>query len=454
MTEFQPLYTAEEMKAAEAGHDVEQLMQRAGRALADYVLEIFGDARRITAVCGAGNNGGDTRIAARLLAEAGKDVHVVEVKPEDEEKDLGVPDLVLDGIFGTGFAGEPRPGAARLIDRINALDVEVVAVDVPSGVDGSTGRVAGPAVDAWCTVAFHGDKVGLKVSPGSFHSGWSDAVDIGLEHLPTAHAHVTRDILNEVPLRGTHRPETKYTAGSVLVVGGQPGTTGAVCLAAEAAFRADAGYVAVAAPPESLPVIEARLLEAVKRPLDEVWEATERAGALAVGPGLGRSDERRALVRRLLEQIDLPAVVDADALFGLEPFHRDAPTVLTPHSGELGRLLNVDAAWVDANRLEAVARAVDRFGCVVLLKGPETIVAAPGERTLISSGFPSLATAGTGDVLTGIIGAFLSKGMDARIAAAAGACAQASAASAADHHSGLIASDVIAQLPRVLDAAL
>jgi NAD(P)H-hydrate epimerase len=454
MAELEPLYTAAEMKEAEAGHDVEELKQRAGRALADHVLETFADVRRITAVCGAGNNGADTRIAAGVLAAAGKEVHVVQVKPEEEDKELGRPELVLDGIFGTGFSGEPRPGAARLIDQINALEVEVLAVDVPSGVDASTGEVAGRAVDAWCTVSFHGEKVGLHVSPGSFHAGWSSAAKIGLDEVPSAHARVTAEILAAVPLRGTHRPETKYTAGSVLVVGGQPGLTGAVCLSAEAAFRADAGYVAVAAPLESLPIIEARLLEAVKWPLEQVWEAAERAGALALGPGLGRSDERRALARRLLEETELPAVVDADALDGLEPFRRQAATVLTPHSGELARLLGLEASWVDAHRLEAVRRAVERFGCVILLKGPETIIAAPGEQTLISSGAEALATAGTGDVLTGIVGAFLAKGMDARIAAAAAARAHADAAIAAPHQSGLIASDVIAQLPGVLDAAV
>ncbi|HEX6490730.1 MAG TPA: NAD(P)H-hydrate dehydratase [Gaiellaceae bacterium] len=454
MAELVPLYTAEEMRTAEAGHDVQELMQRAGRALADYVLESFGEARRITAVCGGGNNGGDTRIAARLLEGAGREVRVVEVKPEQEDKELGRPELVLDGIFGTGFSGEPRPGAARLIDQINALETEVVAVDVPSGVDASTGEVAGRAVAAGSTVTFHGEKVGLRVSPGSFHAGRSERAEIGLEQVRSAHARVTAELLARVPLRGTHRPETKYTAGSVLVVGGQPGLTGAVCLAAEAAFRADAGYVAVAAPRESLPIIETRLAEAVKRTLEEVWEAAERAGALALGPGLGRSGERRALVRRLLEETELPAVVDADALDGLEPFEREAPTVLTPHSGELARLLGVEAAWVDAHRLEASRRAVERFGCIVLLKGPETIIAAPGEQTLVSPGAASLATAGTGDVLTGIVGSFLAKGMDGHLAAAAAARAHAEAALAAEHQSGLVASDVIAELPGVLDAAL
>ncbi|HZT53140.1 MAG TPA: NAD(P)H-hydrate dehydratase, partial [Gaiellaceae bacterium] len=248
--------------------------------------------------------------------------------------------------------------------------------------------------------------------------------------------------------------DTKYTAGSLLVVGGSRGMTGAAALAARAAFRADAGYVTVAAPQESLPVLETLVLEAVKRPLGEVLDAAGRARSLALGPGLGRSDERRALVRRLLEGTDLPAVVDADALFGLEPFARSGPTVLTPHSGELARLLGVEAAWVDAHRLEALARAVERFRCVVLLKGAGTLVGAPGHGALVCDGAPRLATAGTGDVLTGIVGAFLAKGMDARLAAAAAASAHTAAAVAAGPGSGLVASDVVEALPRVLERAL
>lgn len=229
--------------------------------------------------------------------------------------------------------------------------------------------------------------------------------------------------------------------------------TGAVCLTAEAAFRADAGYVAVAAPRESLPVLETRLLEAVKRPLEDVWQAAERASALAIGPGLGRDPERPELVRRLLTETALPAVVDADGLFELEPFARDAPTVLTPHAGELAGLLGVESAWVDAHRLRAARDAVERFGCVVLLKGPGTIVAAPGERTIVCPGASALATAGTGDVLTGIIASFLAKGLDARHAAAAAATAHALAALEAPEQAGLVASDLLAALPRVLGSA-
>jgi NAD(P)H-hydrate epimerase len=446
---IEPLYDADEMRAAESGHDVAELMERAGAGLADFIRNHCDDEAAITVVCGSGSNGGDGKVAARLLREAGRDVRVVDAKPEDEAKDLGSAGVVVDALFGTGFRGEPRPGAARLIEQINGLGAEVVAVDIPSGVDASTGEVAGVVVDAAATVSFHREKVGLRVTPGAFHVGELELVDIGLEDRETAHARTTEEILDLVPRRAA--PSTKYTAGSVLVVGGSPGLTGAAVLAATAAFRADAGYVTVAAPSESLAVLEQQLIEAVKRPLEDVWDAVGRARALALGPGLGRSAETKALVRRLLEETDRPAVVDADGLWELEPFRRRAGTVLTPHSGELARLLDVDAAWVDAHRLEAARRAVERFQCVVLLKGEGTIVAAPGaEPTLVCPGSPSLATAGTGDVLTGIIGSFLAKGMPPRLAAAAGATAHTAAAEAAPHQAGLVASDVVANLPYVL----
>jgi NAD(P)H-hydrate epimerase len=308
-------------------------------------------------------------------------------------------------------------------------------------------------VRAELTVTFHGWKVGLAVAPGRFHAGEVVVADIGLEPAETEHRLATRELLGLVPRRGAG--DNKYSAGSVLVVGGSPGLTGAVCLAAEAAFRADAGYVTVAAPPEALPMLEARLLEAVKRPLDEVEDAAARAGALALGPGLGREPEAQALVRRLLTEFELPAVVDADGLFGLEPFEREAATVLTPHAGELGRLLGEESAWVSAHRLEAVRRAASRFHCVVLLKGADTLVAAPGEGVLVCGlGPPSLATAGTGDVLTGIVAAFLAKGLEPRLAAAAAAVAHGLAAAAVPEQAGLIASDVIRELPAVLDAPL
>jgi ADP-dependent NAD(P)H-hydrate dehydratase / NAD(P)H-hydrate epimerase len=427
-----PLYTAEEMRAAEAGHDVPTMMERAGRAVAEETLRRYPDARSFGAVCGGGANGGDGRIALEVLRAAGR------------EAAEGVDgDVLIDALFGTGFKGEPRPEAAAQIEAMNAAGVPVVAVDLPSGVNADTGEIAGAAVNADVTVTMHGRKVGLEIAPGRFHAGDVVVADIGLDHRETHHRLVTREVLQLVPRK--RESDTKYTAGAVLVVGGSPGMAGAVTLTATAAFRADAGYVTVCSE------VEPHLLEAVKRPLAEALDAVEKHDALAIGPGLGRSAEKQALVRRLLEETSLPAVVDADGLFGLEPFERQGEVVLTPHEGELGRLLGREPAWIAAHRLAAVTEASERFGCVCLLKGADALVAGPGHGVLVAAlGPPSLATAGTGDVLTGVIGAFLAKGMEARMAAVAAAVACDVAARLGPSR-GLVASDVVALLPAALE---
>jgi hydroxyethylthiazole kinase-like uncharacterized protein yjeF len=436
-----PLYTAAEMKAAEEGHDVEVLMERAGAAVAREVLQRYTDARRIAVVCGGGANGGDGRIAARILREEGRDA--VETTAVEQA------DVVVDALFGTGFRGEPRAEAAATIERINAAPAPVVSVDVPSGVDASTGEVAGAAVRAELTVTFHGLKGGLAIAPGLFHAGEIVVADIGLEHSPTELRLVTREILSLVPRK---RPEdNKYSAGAVLVVGGAPGLTGAVCLAAAAAFRADAGYVAVAVPEASLPVVETRLLEPVKVTWAGAFDAAGKARALAIGPGLGRTSEAKRLRDELLTLGDHALVLDADGLHELEPGDWGARAVLTPHAGELGRLLGEDSTWVNTHRLEAARRGADRFGAVCLLKGADTIVAAPGEATLVCvTDAPGLATAGTGDVLTGIVAAFLAKGVEPRFAAAAAATAHGLAARGFGRQAGLTAGDIVSAIPAAL----
>jgi|SRR5579884_3290688 len=459
MAEFDPLYTAEEMRAAEQGHDVAALMERAGSTAARIALETFEGADRWTVVCGGGANGGDGRIAARRLGEAGKEVRVVDAKAGETE--LGEPHVIVDALFGTGFAGEPRPDAAALIERINAAPAPVLAIDVPSGVDASTGEIATVAVEARETVTFHGRKLGVVVAPGRFHAGTVRVADIGLEPSRTGARLATLELLRSVPRR--REGDNKYTAGHVLVVGGSQGLTGAPSLTALAAMRADAGYVTVAAPASTLPVFEQRLVEAVKRPLPDdgglvaggsaarVRELAANASAVALGPGLGRGPGPHALVRELLAELELPVVVDADALHELEPAAWPGPRVLTPHEGELARLLGRESREIAAHRLASVREAADRFECVVLLKGADTLVAAPGRDLLVSAlGLPSLATAGTGDVLTGIIAAFLAKGMEPQLAAVAGAAAQHRASVEAEQRAGLIASDVIAALPRAL----
>ena len=437
---FQPLYSAAEMRAAEAGHDVAELMERAGAALAREVLRRFPDARQIAVVCGGGANGGDGRIAARILREEGRDA--VETAAVEQA------DVIVDALFGTGFHGEPRAEAGATIGRINAARAPVVSVDVPSGVDASTGEIASEAVDAALTVTFHGLKAGLAIAPGLFHTGEVTVAEIGLAPAETELRLVTPAILSVVPRR---RPQdNKYTAGAVLVAGGAPGLTGAVCLAAEAALRADAGYVAVAVPELSLSVVEARLLEPVKVTWAAALSAAAKAAALAIGPGLGREPAALGLRDDLLAAGKQAVVLDADALHQLEPGAWGGRAVLTPHAGELARLIGKESGWVDAHRLEAARRCADRFGAVCLLKGADTIVASSGEGALVCvTDAPGLATAGTGDVLTGILAAFLAKGVEPRLAAAAAATAHGLAARSLPQ-TGLVASDLIAALPAVL----
>jgi hydroxyethylthiazole kinase-like uncharacterized protein yjeF len=449
---LEPLYTADEMRAAEAGHDVEELMARAGRAVAEEAMRRFPQARRFVAVCGAGANGGDGRIAVDVLRSAGRDAIAAD--------DVSGAEVIIDALFGTGFHGEPREDAARKIEAINASHAPVVAVDLPSGINASTGEVAGACVDADLTVTMHGRKVGLEVAPGRFHVGDVVVADIGLEHRDTEHRLVTEKVLERVPRK---RPDqNKYSAGTVLVVGGSRGLTGAPSLAAESAFRADAGYVAVAAPDSTLPVFEQRLLEAVKLPCPEedgkispraigpIVEFAGKAGSVALGPGLGRGPGPKEVVARLLAELDVPVVVDADALFELEPFERSTETVLTPHEGELARLLDEESSWIAAHRLEAVKRGAERFGCVCLLKGADTLIDDGRGVWVCSLGTPALATAGSGDVLTGVIASFLAKGLEGRLAAAAGAVA-CQLASREIPQAGAVASDVVGALPGVLN---
>ncbi len=482
------------MRAAEAAYpgSTLELMERAGGAAADAILRRYAAARTFSVWCGTGNNGGDGFVVARRLHEAGRRVEVRLLGSEDRvagdaagnlrrARELGIvfavewspSDVIVDALFGTGFAGAPRPDAARRIGEINESGAPVVAIDVPSGVDASTGEVAGPAVEAALTVTFHGPKVGVVVAPGRFCAGQVEVADIGIDQdeAATRHRRVNDTIVEMVPRRDGRA--NKYSAGAVLVVGGSLGLTGAPCLAAEAALRAGAGVVTACVPASLGLVFEQRLLEVMTRSCPDVdgvmtaaaagpvLELAGRVSAVALGPGLGRTDGARELVRVLLERLELPVVLDADGLWALEGhldwvFSRAAPTVLTPHAGELGRLLGRESAWVSAHRLRAVQTAADETGTVVLLKGADTLVAGPRQGVLVSDlGTPALATAGSGDTLTGIVAAFLSKGMTPRLAGAAGAAAHGLAGRlAAERHggAGLIASDVIDAVSPVLSS--
>jgi hydroxyethylthiazole kinase-like uncharacterized protein yjeF len=481
-----PLPDAAQQRALDAwaieqhGIPSQTLMERAGSALAGVCAQLA-PAGRIVVVCGHGNNGGDGQVAARVLRQQHREVDVV---VPGGATDAALPALlqgaavVIDALLGTGFAGEPRAPVADAITAINAArqanpGLRVLACDVPSGVDASTGEVSATAVVADATVSFHAAKPGLWIAPGKRHAGEVHVVDIGI---PAAGQPVSpqtgllgEQVCEEIPRRGP--ASNKFSSGSVLVVGGSTAFSGAPVLAALAAARAGAGYVTVAAPASAVPVIAAKLLEVMVTALPDDPESglrrgssrlavqrADRAQALVLGPGLGRLAASQKFARDVATHARLPLVLDADGLVahaadgGLEALAARAfPTVLTPHSGELARLLGSSSAEVDAQRLSHARMAAARAQAVVVLKGDDTLIVEPGGVVAISpGGAPALATAGTGDVLAGVLGAFLAKGVEPFTAACAAVLTHLRAGVIAAQTvgpEGVIASDVISALP-------
>lgn len=496
-----PLFSAEEMRAADAWAIEQQgvpslsLMERAGEGLARVAAEAARPGP-VRVVVGRGNNGGDGLVAARLLREEGREVDVLSVAEPDQfrgdartnlERLPGEPPLpfdaralegsgaVIDALLGTGFSGVPREPAASAIAAINAQDCPVVACDVPSGVDGASGEVAGDAVRAHVTATFHGPKLGLYVAPGAEHAGEVRVVEIGIPRgAPSAQgAGLIADRALEL-LPSRPRFGSKFTSGTVAIAGGSRGLTGAPCLAALGAMRAGAGYVQLAVPASAEPIFEAKLTEPMTRALPDesgahvpegapgVAELARRAGAVVLGPGLGRTDGALEFAREVARTVEAPLLLDADGLNAHagrldELAGRPGPTVLTPHAGELARLLDTDSADVGSHRLAAARAAAQRSDAIVVLKGDDSIVAPPGGPVAVSRGAtPALASAGTGDVLSGVIAAFLAKGLEAFEAAAAGVLAHARAGLVAAERHGAdhtIAGDVIEALPVAISGA-
>ncbi|MFY9468719.1 MAG: NAD(P)H-hydrate dehydratase [Solirubrobacterales bacterium] len=504
----EPLYDADQMRAIDrwaiesANVPSLELMELAGTAIARAALEPSPEGP-IVIVAGKGNNGGDGIVAARLLRDAADrlgDKRVELILLEDPAKlspdaavnlarlpgdpphafDAGLigrAGVVVDAILGTGASGAPRGLIAEAIVAINgrAPGARVIAVDIASGIDASTGAAAGEAVFADLTISLHLPKIGQFVAPGVFHCGELRVADIGIPSeavtgagVAAAAGTIGAHVLRRVPRR--QDSSTKFSSGVLAIVGGSAGLTGAACLSAMAAQRAGAGYVTVFVPRSLNQVFEQRLLEVMSVPLpdddggltvaglERALERTERADALIVGPGIGRADSTREFVRMLLERSEKPALVDADGLFAyageIERLARGAPTVITPHPGEMARLLGSGTDAVEGGRLRSAAEAAERSGAVVVLKGSDTIVAAPGRAPLINTlRAPGLATAGTGDVLAGILGAYLAKGLDPHTAAAAAIYAHALAGREASERRGadhMIAGDVVEALPAVL----
>ncbi|MBU1671620.1 MAG: NAD(P)H-hydrate dehydratase [Actinobacteria bacterium] len=486
-----------------------ELMERAGEAVARAAREMLIESggRRVAIWCGKGNNGGDGLVVGRLLSgayevsiymAAGPDELAGDARVNLERLEVhGLPvrwtgsvdgvrafsdegpfDLVVDALFGTGFAGRPSGLYAEAIEAMNASGRPVLAVDVPSGVDGTTGAVAGPAVKAARTVTFAALKAGLVQFPGAGYAGEVEVADIGipeslLDSVPDSRMHLIgeEEAAALLPVRA---PDAhKWQCGSVLVVGGSPGMTGAAALAANSALRSGAGLVVCAVPEGVHDILEVKTTEVMTMPLQQtssrtlaeaacgrVVELARRFDVVALGPGLSTDEETGSAVRRLVAELDRPLVLDADGLNAVAErpsllAERSAPLVVTPHPGEMARLLSIETADVQGDRIGHATRSAVEWGAVVVLKGARTVVAGPsGDVGINSTGNAGMASAGMGDVLTGCIASLMSQGLEPFDAAVAGAYFHGMAADLAANMDGMIgmtAGDVARHLPLALN---
>ncbi|MEO5988260.1 MAG: NAD(P)H-hydrate dehydratase [Candidatus Eisenbacteria bacterium] len=512
--------TAAQMRAVdqatiEAGHAAgDVLMERAGQGVADALERHFGSplALHVLVLCGAGNNGGDGFVAARHLHARGAVVRVgllaaaervrgdarlhlsrlesagvgFEVCDTREALELLVHsrtwEHAIDALLGTGASGEPHgliAAACEALNRLRSRHVRVTAVDLPTGVDADTGAVSQKSVQADLTVTFGAAKRGHVLYPGRAWRGELEVVDIGL--LPTALEGASGVTLAHprmlAGLLARRNPRAhKGDAGRVVIVGGSAGMTGAVVLAAQAASRAGAGYVRVCAPASVQDVLAAHLVEQMVVPcgedqrralttsaLPQLRAEAARADAVVLGPGFSRHPYALELVREVLPHLDLPVVVDADALFALSPAAQHLKSacagdtharILTPHVLEMERLTGVPSAEIEARRIDIASEWGRRWGCIVVLKGAPTVITEPSGRTCVNpTGNAGMATAGMGDVLAGAIGALLAQGLPAYEAACLGVFAHGWAGDLAQQElgeTGLVARDVVERLPRTL----
>lgn len=511
-----PVTTAQEMRKLDAftirdlGIPSLVLMENAGRGVANEMHEILGDLEgaRVVIVCGRGNNGGDGLVVARYLASAGARVEVYLCSREKEvggdaraqlgfAKKLGIgvkaladpsalarfrrslpgADVVIDAILGTGASGKLDQRLARIVSAMNGIDEAFkVAVDAPTGVEVDTGSLMGEAFRADLTVTFGLPKRGHFLFPGSEYAGLISVVDIGIPRKAVENAKLDVVLAEDEDARSflPERPPDahKGTCGTVLIIAGSEGFTGAAALAGEAALVAGAGLVHLGIPRSLNEILEVKLTEVITKPLPETPERTLSTAALekildlaggaqcvAIGPGLSLHPETKALVRALLGKLRMPVVLDADGINALagDPgvlTRRKWPTVITPHPGELARLTGRSPRDINGDRIECARRYAREWNTVLLLKGAPTIVSRPdGFSCINSTGNAGMASGGTGDVLTGALASLITQGTEPFEAAVAAAYFHGLAGDLAllrIGEMGLCASDLLEYLPLVM----
>ncbi len=482
------------------------LMENAGRQVVEVIKGVLGDVRGkvVTIFIGKGNNGGDGLVAARHLLNIGTEVKVLSLFNADEiGGDAGMnleiwrkmeqkiyylhqgdainivklvlmnTELIVDAIYGTGFRGKISEKTGRVIEVLNDSGKPIVAVDIPSGLEADTGRVNGPCIRADHTVTFGLPKLGLFLEPGADYAGQLTVADISIPSILVERTAPRRYLITSELVREwlPSRPSSahKGSFGRVLIVAGSRGMTGAACLAGEGALRAGAGLVTVAVPETLHDIMESKLTEVMTVPLPDTGKGTLSKGArqrilsllkgmdvLAIGPGLSQVQEVVTLIRELLPSVGVPCLLDADALNALSGAgdilsKAQAPVVITPHPGEMARLLGLTVKEIQDDRLGAARKASTTWNVVSLLKGARTVVASPDGAVYINpTGNPGMATGGSGDVLTGVIAGLLAQGLEPEPAAAAGAYIHGLAGDLAAREkgmTGMIAGDILAALP-------
>ncbi|MGD1011690.1 MAG: NAD(P)H-hydrate dehydratase [Acidimicrobiales bacterium] len=460
---MQPIHTRAELRAADeaaiASVGLDTLVERAGAAVANASLKLLGTAygQRVVVVAGRGHNGDDGRVAASMLRRRG--VRTLEIDPVALPASLPKCDLVIDAAYGTGFRGDYQAPAVP-------EGTPVVAIDVPSGLDADTGVACEGAVRATLTVTMAALKPGLLMGDGPAHAGTVEMAPIGIP-VPPGDLWLVEDADIDGWLPKRPRETNKWRAACALVAG-SPGMIGAGRFAAGAAQRAGAGMVRWCVPGASLEELPASEAVAVSVPAtdfaDAVMDELKRCQALVIGPGLGSAPGVVASVRRLVAEAEVPVIVDADGLGALGSrqeaaevlARRKIPAVLTPHDGEYARLAATAAGAKGdpgGDRLSRARALAKSLGAIVLLKGSTTAVAAPdGQAFLVTAGSARLATAGTGDVLSGVVGAFLARGLAPLRAAALAAHVHGRAASFGLSQ-GLIAGDLPELVALVISSA-